>query len=272
MIEPAGPWLHDRTRRASCHRRVLADVAWRASYDRHLAVKNDHVGFSSASSRFSVSPLGVRRTGPTQRARADSLCLIEAGRRRTRGVATQRRRRSGQTASPPTARPASSPRSEAPRQHSPRGVSPRCINDGTAPMQACKVQGAVSCQHLPHEHFCDGLHRRHHISKMSAWFSTAILLDEPATALATRRTLQPCVHHAAFALGRFSAGSSRDRFEVHKSRQRRTGIDRSRRFPSSPRYKYWRPLSANRRGEHRSRRQTGARLPCRSNSEWRTER
>jgi hypothetical protein len=168
-----------------CHRGALADVAWRTSYDGHLVVKHNHIGFSSASSRFSVSPVGVRRTDPTQQARADSLCLIEAGRRRTRSVATQPRRRSGQTASAPPARPASSPRNGAPTQHS-RGVSPRCINDGPAPMQAFNVQGAVSCQHVLHERFCDGLHRRHHISKMSTRFSTAILLHEPAAALATR--------------------------------------------------------------------------------------
>jgi hypothetical protein len=201
---------------------------WRASYDRHFAVNHDHLGFSSASSRFSVSPLGVRRTDPTRRARADSPYLIEAGRRRTRSVAIKPRRRSGQTASPPPARPASSPRRGARTQPSPRVVSPRCINDGTAPMQAFNVQGAVSCRRLPHEHFGDGLHRRHHISKMCTQFSTAILLDEAAAALATRWRLNFSSSGGICAGRTLRRDSRATGFEVHRSRQHPHAAHRDR--------------------------------------------
>jgi hypothetical protein len=51
-------------------------------------------------------------------------------------------------------------------------------------MQAFNNQGAVSCRHLPHEHFCHPLHGTDYISKTSVWFSTTILLDAAAARVA----------------------------------------------------------------------------------------
>jgi hypothetical protein len=159
-----------------------------ASYDRDLALKHDHIRCSSASSRLTVSPLGRRCTDPRQQARADSLLLSEADRRRTTGMAApsrppKRGEEAGNCAPLPQARGASSPTRSVRVKLSPRGVSPRCIMTGR---HTCKpsLKARFRAGVLSHQHFCNRLHRRHRISKMSIWFSTAILLDEAAAARA----------------------------------------------------------------------------------------
>jgi hypothetical protein len=121
-------------------------------------------------------------SSPTRTGRLTGL--TEAGRRRTASAAPwrlpNRGEEAGNSASPPHARGASSPKSVARVELSPRGVSPRCIMTGRH--MPGLAQGAVSCRRLPHQHFCNRLHCKDHISKMSIWFSTTILLDEAADA------------------------------------------------------------------------------------------
>jgi hypothetical protein len=82
-----------------------------------------------------------------------------------------------------------------------RVFATRCLttvhHDRTAHMQGL-ASGAVWCRRLPHQHFCNRLHRRHRISKMFIWFSTTILLDEAAGAHGAHRAVgseRPMVRH-----------------------------------------------------------------------------
>jgi hypothetical protein len=159
-----------------------------ASYDRDLALKHDHIRCSSASSRLTVSPLGRRlhRPSPTGTGRFPAFERSGSTPDNTHGGAvasTGARRRSGQLR--PT--PAGSRSVFTDTRRAGQAFAARCLttvhHDRAAHMQA-PAQGAVSCRRLSHLHFCNRLHRRHRISKMSIWFSTAILLDEAAAARA----------------------------------------------------------------------------------------